>query len=230
MPVLGWTTPSNGQFHPTMRSMQVRICRSCYFFRMHLPDNRTQPIDAGPRHWSHRRLMPPTKRILYDGFIMRVPATPPKKRMRSASYCFELSASASIPIEWFLKSRLGRSKLRPFSSRRVQSAACAISYPPISWKISIPSISLCSANLHPKYAMSVFKKSTGMTLNNYVTLLRLSYAQAMLLRQEVNVLAGGYGERVRFVERFQQVLSQYCRHVSVGLPPRCEVPNIATSA
>ena len=45
-----------------------------------------------------------------------------------------------------------------------------------------------SVDIHPKYAMSVFKKSTGMTLNEYVSLLRLSYAQAQLLRDDVNVL------------------------------------------
>lgn len=45
-----------------------------------------------------------------------------------------------------------------------------------------------SADIHPKYAMSVFKKSTGMTLNEYVSLLRLSYAQAQLMREDASVL------------------------------------------
>jgi AraC family transcriptional regulator, melibiose operon regulatory protein len=45
-----------------------------------------------------------------------------------------------------------------------------------------------SADIHPKYAMSMFKKSTGMTLNEYVSLLRLSYAQALLINNDNNVL------------------------------------------
>lgn len=45
-----------------------------------------------------------------------------------------------------------------------------------------------SADIHPKYAMSIFRKSTGMTLNEYLTLLRLSFAQAMLINEEANVL------------------------------------------
>ena len=45
-----------------------------------------------------------------------------------------------------------------------------------------------SADIHPKYAMSVFKRSTGMTLSEYVNLLRLSYAQAMLMKDEANIL------------------------------------------
>jgi AraC-like DNA-binding protein len=45
-----------------------------------------------------------------------------------------------------------------------------------------------SADIHPKYAMSIFRKSTGMTLNEYLTLMRLSYAQAMLINDDGNVL------------------------------------------
>jgi AraC-like DNA-binding protein len=45
-----------------------------------------------------------------------------------------------------------------------------------------------SAGIHPKYAMSLFRKSTGMTLNEYTTLLRLSFAQAMLINGDGNVL------------------------------------------
>jgi AraC-like DNA-binding protein len=45
-----------------------------------------------------------------------------------------------------------------------------------------------AAELHPKYAMNVFKKSTGMTLNEYIALLRLSYAQSLLMNDETSVL------------------------------------------
>jgi AraC-like DNA-binding protein len=36
--------------------------------------------------------------------------------------------------------------------------------------------------------MNVFKKSTGMTLNEYIALLRLSYAQSLLMNDETTVL------------------------------------------
>lgn len=66
-----------------------------------------------------------------------------------------------------------------------------------------------AANLHPKYAMSVFKKSTGMTLNSYVSLLRLSYAQAMLLRDEISVLQvameSGFGSLSAFNKSFRNI-------------------------
>ncbi len=66
-----------------------------------------------------------------------------------------------------------------------------------------------SAGVHPKYAMNVFKKSTGMTLNNYVSLLRLSYAQAMLLRDGANVLQvamdSGFGSLSAFNKSFRNI-------------------------
>ena len=45
-----------------------------------------------------------------------------------------------------------------------------------------------SVDIHPKYAMNLFKKRTGVTLNEYVNLLRLSYAQALLMQGDTNVL------------------------------------------
>lgn len=66
-----------------------------------------------------------------------------------------------------------------------------------------------SADIHPKYAMSVFKKSTGMTLNEYVNLLRLSYAQAMLMKEESNVLhiamESGFGSLSAFNSAFRKI-------------------------
>ena len=66
-----------------------------------------------------------------------------------------------------------------------------------------------AADLHPKYAMSIFKRSTGMTINEYVSLLRLSYAQALLLREDANVLRvameSGFGSLSAFNKSFRKI-------------------------
>jgi AraC-like DNA-binding protein len=67
-----------------------------------------------------------------------------------------------------------------------------------------------SADLHPKYAMSIFRRSTGMTLNEYVNLLRLSYAQAMLINDgDANVLRvameSGFGSLSAFNKSFRKI-------------------------
>lgn len=67
----------------------------------------------------------------------------------------------------------------------------------------------CAADIHPKYAMSLFKKSTGMTLNEYVNLLRLSYAQALLMHEGANVLTvameSGFGSLSAFNKSFRKL-------------------------
>lgn len=66
-----------------------------------------------------------------------------------------------------------------------------------------------AADVHPKYAMNVFKKSTGMTLNDYVALMRLSYAQAMLMQDDANVLQvameSGFGSLSAFNKSFRRL-------------------------
>lgn len=66
-----------------------------------------------------------------------------------------------------------------------------------------------AADLHPKYAMNLFKRSTGMTLNKYVSLLRLSRAQAMLMRDDANVLQvamdSGFGSISAFNKSFRHI-------------------------
>ena len=69
-----------------------------------------------------------------------------------------------------------------------------------------------SLDIHPKYAMSVFKKSTGMTLNEYLTLMRLSYAQSLLLQDNANILEvaleSGFGSLSAFSQSFRKVTGQ----------------------
>lgn len=64
------------------------------------------------------------------------------------------------------------------------------------------------ARLHPKYAMSMFKRSTGVTLNNYIVLLRLSYAQALLIQDRASILEvameSGFGSLSHFNHTFRK--------------------------
>ena len=66
--------------------------------------------------------------------------------------------------------------------------------------------------------MSLFKKSTGMTLNEYVNLLRLSYAQALLMQEDANVLSVAMESGLRLAQRLQQDVPQDGRHVAVRFP------------
>src|SRR5262245_37465602 len=74
----------------------------------------------------------------------------------------------------------------------------------------IESVDIAAAvGIHPKYAMSVFRKTTGMTLNEYVNLLRLSYAQAKLMKEDANVIhvamESGFGSLTAFNKSFRKL-------------------------
>ncbi|MBP1807486.1 helix-turn-helix domain-containing protein [Rubellimicrobium aerolatum] len=65
-----------------------------------------------------------------------------------------------------------------------------------------------SADIHPKYAMTVFKRSTGMSLGEYVSLMRVSYAQALLTRDDASILQvamdSGFGSVSAFNKCFRK--------------------------
>ncbi|WP_198836126.1 helix-turn-helix domain-containing protein [Paracoccus sp. IB05] len=69
-----------------------------------------------------------------------------------------------------------------------------------------------SADIHPKYAMSIFKKSTGMSLGDYVTLMRISYAQSRLCAQEESIIDiamdSGFGSLSAFNKAFRKRTGQ----------------------
>lgn len=64
------------------------------------------------------------------------------------------------------------------------------------------------AEVHPKYAMAVFKKSTGMSLLDYLSLLRISYAQSLLSVDRSSVLDiamdSGFGSLSAFNKCFRK--------------------------
>lgn len=73
--------------------------------------------------------------------------------------------------------------------------------------IDAADIAVC-ADIHPKYAMSVFKRSTGMSLGEYVSLMRISYAQALLRSGEGSILQvameSGFGSLSAFNKCFRK--------------------------
>ncbi|HEX8550400.1 MAG TPA: helix-turn-helix domain-containing protein [Abditibacteriaceae bacterium] len=63
-----------------------------------------------------------------------------------------------------------------------------------------------AANLHPHYAMTVWKSNCGTTLNEYLTRLRLSHAQRLLLTTDWKMgriaEESGFGSQARFYAAF----------------------------
>ena len=66
-----------------------------------------------------------------------------------------------------------------------------------------------AVDIHPKYCMNLFKKTTGVTLNEYLSLMRLSYAQALLMQEDANILTiaseSGFGSLSSFNKCFRRI-------------------------
>lgn len=63
-----------------------------------------------------------------------------------------------------------------------------------------------AVNLHPKYAMTLFKRTVGLTMTEYITRHRLDTAQTLLVAGERDVtevaFMAGFGSLSRFYEAF----------------------------
>jgi len=105
---------------------------------------------------------------------------------------------------------LGAGQSGPLDTQGLHNIGAICAFISDNFREDIDAVAIAgSADIHPKYAMSVFKKSTGMTLNEYVNLLRLSYAQALLLRDNDNVLRvameSGFGSLSAFNKSFRKI-------------------------
>jgi len=73
--------------------------------------------------------------------------------------------------------------------------------------IGIPNIA-AAAGLHPKYAMSIFKKTYGLSLHHYLLNYRLSYAKNLLISTNNSVLdiaySSGFSSCSSFYEFFKR--------------------------
>jgi AraC family transcriptional regulator, melibiose operon regulatory protein len=73
--------------------------------------------------------------------------------------------------------------------------------------ISIEDVA-AEANLHPNYAMTVFKRHVGLTINQSIIRHRLDTAQSMLIGSDIPVATiafdCGFGSLSRFYEAFNQ--------------------------
>ena len=65
-----------------------------------------------------------------------------------------------------------------------------------------------AVDLHPNYAMGLFRKAFGMTLIDYLTQHRVSHAERLLVTTDVKILQvaidSGFGSLSRFSEAFQR--------------------------
>lgn len=179
-----------------------------YFFRMRLPPEistrlmrgetlLTSATDAAdeqnfPRWFRYANSGDPMKaQHAVDELLLRVE--------RIALEPYTLASRAPVSLEG--------GHPQPHSSRSVARMCDFIA---ANFLQDIDSLDIArAADLHPKYAMNLFKKTTGMTISKYINLLRLSHAQAQLMGEGANVLQiamdSGFGSISAFNKSFRNI-------------------------
>ena len=138
------------------------------------------------------------------------PAIRGARRTRWRRCCCGSSGSTSIRTGWSSR----------WQTRAAPSAASAAGFEPVKrmcdfmvgrFRERIDSVDIAvAADMHPKYAMSVFKEATGFTLGEYLGLLRLSFAQSLLVGGDGRsvldaAMEAGFGSISAFNKSFRKV-------------------------
>ena len=72
-----------------------------------------------------------------------------------------------------------------------------------------------NVNLHPNYAMDIFRKSFGATIIEYLTTLRVAHAQQLLVNTDQSVLTIALESGFGSVSQFYVAFNRLC-----GMSPR----------
>lgn len=106
-----------------------------------------------------------------------------------------------------------RATLSGAGLNRVERMACFIAQR-YTERLTVQEIADC-AKLHPNYAMSLFQKTFGTTLINYLTQHRVSHAQRLLATTDQTIAEIAFSSGFNSISRFNEAFRRAC-----GCSPR----------
>jgi AraC-like DNA-binding protein/quercetin dioxygenase-like cupin family protein len=180
-----------------------------HFFRLRLPSELTHKLMHGASLVSD--VADPTDQLNFERWSTYMRSDHPGRREHGVDeLLLRIERMQFEPHRLIEPAGLVEGLAEPIDMQSFHNIGQICAFITENFREDIDSVDIASsADIHPKYAMSVFKKSTGMTLNEYVNLLRLSYAQAMLMREDGNVLRvameSGFGSLSAFNKSFRKI-------------------------
>lgn len=123
-----------------------------------------------------------------------------------------LAREVSVPRSPEAKTPRAATPLRE-GLNRVQQMACFIAQH-YTEKLSVQEIAK-HVQLHPNYAMSVFQRTFGTTLVNYLTQHRVSHAQRLLVTTDESIVDVAFSSGFNSISRFNEAFRRAC-----GCSPR----------
>lgn len=121
--------------------------------------------------------------------------------------------AAQLPARPSLKSKASRLSLQEGGLNKVELMACIVAQR-YTEPLNVAEISK-EVDLHPNYAMNLFKKVFGTTLVDYITHHRVSHAQRLLATTDEKIIEIAFGSGFNSVSRFNEAFRRAC-----GCTPR----------
>jgi len=123
--------------------------------------------------------------------------------------------AAAIPNQPLVKNQTRRRQvvLQGGGLNKVEQMACLIAQR-YTEPMTVEQIGQ-KVGLHPNYAMSLFKKTFGTTLIDYLTHHRISHAQRLLATTEKKIVEVAFGSGFNSISRFNEAFRRAC-----GCTPR----------
>ena len=119
----------------------------------------------------------------------------------------------SLPSAKAQKSRHQRLSLQAGGLNKVEQMACLVAQR-YTEPLTIAEISQ-AVELHPNYAMNLFKKTFGTTLIDYLTRHRISHAQRLLATTDQKIVEIAFSSGFNSISRFNEAFRRAC-----GCTPR----------
>lgn len=180
-----------------------------HFFRLRLPSELSHKLMHGAS--LHSEVADAADQVSFDRWSAYMRSDHPGRREHAVDeLLLRIERLQFEPHRLLGPLAMDEADAEPIDMQSFHNIAGICDFIAENFREDIDSVDIASsADIHPKYAMSVFKKSTGMTLNEYVNLLRLSYAQALLMREDGNVLRvamdSGFGSLSAFNKSFRKM-------------------------
>ncbi len=187
-----------------------------WFLQCKLPDNLVQPLLQG------QMITEPTKsRAISDGRAfaqwekdLEAPHADLKKAVLLEMEARLLRLALAIPSAQSSGTlRKRHAALSEVGLNKVEQMACLIAQR-YTEKLTIEEIG-AAVKLHPNYAMSLFQKTFGTTLIEYLTQHRVSHSQRLLATTDMKIVDIAFSSGFGSISRFNDAFRRAC-----GCPPR----------
>lgn len=186
-----------------------------WFLQCELPESLTHPLMRGDILSEHD-----TKHALFDAALFAQWETDLEQGRKSSKDIVMLEMEArlrrlaeNLPSAKEQKLRSQRLSLQAGGLNKVEQMACLVAQR-YTEPLTVTLIS-DAVGLHPNYAMSLFKKTFGTTLIDYLTHHRISHAQRLLATTDQKIVEIAFSSGFNSISRFNEAFRRAC-----GCSPR----------